>query len=249
MTNLSLRFYEELNDFLPPNKRKVCFMHSAPSDASIKDIIESLGVPHTEIDLILVNNKSVDFSYQVCEGDYISVYPVFESIDISEMIHLRPEPLRKMLFILDVHLGKLARYLRLLGFDVVYANNFSDETLANRSQTENRIVLTRDVGLLKNKKISRGYWIRQTNPDKQVAEVLQRFDLTQQIKPFSRCLECNGLLEDVKKNDIVKNLPPLTRNYYSKFMQCNQCKRIYWEGTHYQRLKKWVNKFISMPIK
>jgi uncharacterized protein len=249
MANLSLRFYEELNDFLPPHKRKVCFRHSAPADASIKDIIESLGVPHTEIDLILVNNKSVDFSHQVQEGDYVSVYPVFESIDISEIIHLRPEPLRKMLFILDVHLGKLARYLRLLGFDVAYANNFSDDTIANRSQSENRIVLTRDIGLLKNKKISRGYWIRQTNPDKQVAEVLKRFDLYQQYKPFSRCLQCNGLLEDVKKNDIVNNLPPLTCDYYFKFMQCSQCKKIYWEGTHYQKLKKWVNKFIAMPIK
>lgn len=249
MIHLYLRFYEELNDFLPLEKRKIGFVHSVSPNTAIKDVIESLGVPHTEIDLILVNKESVDFTYQVHDGDYISVYPVFEALDISKIVHLRPKPLRKIHFILDIHLGKLAKYLRLLGFDVAYDNHFSDETIVMRSQNEKRIVLTRDVGILKNKKISHGYWIRHINPDKQVEEVLKRFDLYQQCKPFTRCMECNGLLRTVEKNDIVENLSPLTLEYCQNFMRCNQCKKIYWEGTHYQKLRNRVNKFLSKSIK
>lgn len=245
MINIYLRFYEELNDFLPLKKRKTCFAHKVAPKTAIKDVIESLGVPHTEIDLILVNQKSVDLTYQVHDDDRISVYPVFEALDISELEHIRPKPLRKTRFILDVHLGKLAKYLRLLGFNVVYDNHFSDATIAMQSQSENRIVLTRDIGLLKHKKISHGYWIRNHDPIKQVKEILKRFDLYQQCKPFTRCIECNGLLETANKSDIIENLPPLTSKYYQNFMRCNTCQKIYWQGNHYQKLRNLVNKFIS----
>lgn len=241
--NIHLRFYEELNDFLPLEKRKVCFIHSVLSKTAIKDVIESLGIPHTEVDLILVNGKSVSFTYQVNNDDNISVYPVFEALDISEIVHLRPQPLRESRFIIDVHLGKLAKYLRLLGFDVEYDNHFSDETIIFRSQNEKRIALTRDVGLLKNKKITHGYWIRHTDPEKQVDEVLKRFDLTQQCQPFTRCIECNGLLEIVDKDKIIKHLQLKTQKYYDDFMQCHLCKKIYWKGTHYQHLTDLVHKF------
>ena len=201
MNNVQFRFYEELNDFLPVEKQKVCFTHIVPPKTAIKDVIESLGVPHTEIDLILVNGKSVDFSYQVQSDDYISVYPVFEGLDISQIIHLRAEPLRKILFILDSHLGKLAKRLRLLGFDSEYDNHFSDEIIAMRSQKEKRIVLTRDIGLLKHKIITHGYWVRHTVPEEQIFEVLQRFNLiTNAI--HSRCILCNGTL-NVLKNQIL----------------------------------------------
>lgn len=242
--HVHLRFYEELNDFLPPVKRKINVDHAVVPKTAIKDVIESLGVPHTEIDLILVNGKSVNFGYQVQDDDYISVYPVFELLDISDIIHLRPKPLRISRFILDVHLGKLAKHLRLLGFDVVYDNHYEDKEIALRSQKENRIILTRDIGLLKNKIITRGHWVRQTDPEKQVTEILTKFDLYHSCSPFTRCIECNGLLEAVEKDRISHLLLPETKKYYESFVQCNACKRIYWEGTHYKKLKNLVNKIM-----
>src|SRR3972149_748976 len=138
MKTAYFRFYEELNDFLPPEKRKIKFEHPFFCRASVKDIIESLGVPHTEIDLILVNGKSVDFSYIINDKDEISVYPVFESFDISEVQHLRAKPLREPKFVLDVHLGALAKYLRMTGFDTVYHNNFEDVEIIKVSLSQKR---------------------------------------------------------------------------------------------------------------
>lgn len=245
MINLHLRFYEELNDFLPLERRKVCFTHSVSENSSIKDVIESLGVPHTEVDLILVNRRSVNFSYKVHGNDHISVYPVFETLDITDVIHLRPKPLRETCFIADVHLGKLTKYLRLLGFDVAYNNQFSDETIIIRSQNEKRIILTRDTGMLKNKQVSHGYWVRNIDSKKQAEEILHRFDLYRQCQPFARCIECNGMLKPIDKNKISANLPPLTLKHYENFTQCTQCKRNYWEGTHYQKLKDQVERFLN----
>ena len=164
MARLQLRFYEELNDFLSPALRKVAFSHTFGRRASVKDMIESFGVPHTEVDIILVNGDSVDFSYIVQDGDHISVYPVFESLDISPLLRLRPAPLRSPAFVLDSNLGRLARYLRLLGFDCLYQNDFDDETVANIAAREQRTVLTRDRALLQRKIITRGYFVRQVRP-------------------------------------------------------------------------------------
>ncbi|KTC78011.1 Mut7-C RNAse domain-containing protein [Legionella brunensis] len=245
MIHLYLRFYEELNDFLPIERRKKCFMHSIRSKAAIKDVIESLGVPHTEIELILVNQQSVDLTYQVQDGDRISVYPMFEAFDVTELVRIRPQPLRETRFILDVHLGKLAKYLRLLGFDTMYSKETSDAHIAQQSKIEKRIVLTRDIGLLKHKKVTHGYWIRNQNSVKQTQEILNRFDLYTQCKPFSRCMECNGLLSAITKEEIIATLLPLTQQYYQNFMCCNSCHRIYWQGSHYQKLKSLISLFLS----
>lgn len=156
MSQVTIRCYAELNDFLPRQRRYRSFTHPWPGRTSIKDLIESLGIPHTEIDLILVNGKSVDFSYLVQPGDRISVYPVFESIDITPLVRVRPRPLREPRFVLDTHLGKLASYLRLLGFDTVYQNDADDATLARISATEHRILLTQDRGLLKRRLVTHG---------------------------------------------------------------------------------------------
>ncbi len=239
------RFYAELNDFLPPDRRQRTFTHQFELSASVKDMIEALGVPHTEVDLILVNGQSVDFSYLVQAGDRISVYPMFESIDISPLVRLRPQPLRETRFVLDVHLGRLAGYLRMLGFDTLYRNNFEDEELAQISSAQGRILLTRDRGLLKRSIVTHGYCLRATNPLEQLLEVLRRFDLFDSIEPFQRCLRCNGLLQSVNKNNILDRLPPKTRRYYDEFWQCRRCQKIYWQGSHYQRMRQFVERVIS----
>ncbi|RDI40206.1 Mut7-C RNAse domain-containing protein [Aquicella lusitana] len=240
------RFYEELNDFLPPEKRKKSFPHVFPLTASIKDVIESLGVPHAEIDLILVNGKSVDFSYPLSDGDHVSVYPVFESLDITSITRLHPGPLRKPCFILDVHLGKLARYLRLLGFDTLYDTHYKDSEIVDLAQREHRIILTRDIGILKNKQVTHGYWLRETQPKKQVVEIIRRFDLVRQCKPFTRCLECNGKIIPLsQENNIIQPVPPGVKEMQDQFFQCESCLRLYWQGTHYSKLKTFVDTLLD----
>lgn len=239
------RFYEELNDFLPPLRRKQEF--SVPFyRASVKDMIESLGVPHTEIDLILVNGESVDFSRLVQPGDRISVYPEFEAFDLAGLTHLRPEPLRRTRFVLDTHLGKLARYLRLLGFDTLYSNTCSDARLAELSAGGvRRILLTRDQGLLKRSRVTHGYYVRETAPEAQVREILRRFDLYRRARPFTRCLQCNGRLRAAAIEEIRARVPRGVLRDFDTFSVCGQCGRAYWPGSHYDRLRRLVDQFVN----
>lgn len=237
----SLRFYEELNDFLPQERRKVCFSHHLQRRASIKDLIEAQGVPHTEIDLILVNGCSVDFSYIVQDGDRISVYPIFEAFDIQPLVRVRPAPMRVSRFVLDVHLGKLARYLRLLGFDTLYRNDYEDGELARLSSETHRILLTRDRHLLKRAVITHGYSVRSVDPRRQIEEILERFDLYRVIQPFQRCVRCNGRLAATPKAQIAERLLPETRRWIEEFQVCEDCAQIYWEGSHMPHLRRWID--------
>jgi len=245
MKHAHFRFYAELNDFLPAAKRQVGFVHSFEGRVSIKHLIEALGVPHPEVDLLLVNGRSVDFSYLVQDGDRISVYPVFESLDITPLVHLRPQPLRETRFVLDTHLGRLAAYLRMLGFDTIYRNDIADEELAQISSQERRILLTRDRGLLKRGVVTHGYCMRETAPRRQLVEVLRRFDLFQTVTPFSRCLRCNGILQPVSKDAISHRLPPKTQQYYDEFRICQACNQIYWKGSHYQRMQQLIERVLA----
>ena len=240
MHKIYLRFYEELNDFLPEEKRKKRFTHQFIGRASVKDLIESLGVPHTEVDLILVNGKSVNFKYLINDGDDVSIYPLFESFDISDVQHLRPKPLRKPKFVADVHLGRLTRYLRIIGLDVLYKNNFEDDEIVRFSLKERRAILTRDRGILRRNEVTHGYWIRSAKVEEQVNEVLKRFDLQNEIKEFSRCIECNKLLKPIKKELIINQLQPKVAQSRNEFMRCPSCKKIYWKGTHYLRMLKFI---------
>lgn len=234
------RFYEELNDFLPIDKKKSLFSYDFEGNPSIKDAIEAIGVPHTEIDLILVNSKSVAFSYHLQDKDMVSVYPVFEGIDISKVTHLREKPLREPKYILDVHLGKLAKYLRMLGFDTLYENNYDDSDIIKIAKAQKRTILTRDVSLLKNKAVTHGYWIRSQYPVEQLTEVILRFDLYSNIKPFYRCIACNGIIKKTKKESIMNKLQPKTKLYYDEFYQCSSCEKVYWKGSHYSKMKNFV---------
>ena len=239
------RFYEELNDFLPSTKKKILFPCPFKGNPSVKDIVESLGVPHPEVDLILVNSNSVDFSYKRCDKDHVSVYPVFESLNITGVTYLRARPLRMIRFIADVHLGKLTKYLRLCGFDTYYDKNLDDREIIELSLSGKRIILTRDRNLLKNRNVTHGYWIRSSVPAEQMRELFVRFDLKDNMKPFTRCTECNSLLVKVNKEDIIDRLLPKTRQFYDTFKRCPGCGRIYWEGAHFDKMRQQITSFQS----
>ncbi len=240
--SVTFRFYEELNDFLPAGKRKRSFTLSLIGSPSVKDTIESIGVPHTEVDLILVNGFPSDLDYRLADGDRISVYPVFETIDIRSIKPGTAEPLRVPKFILDVHLGRLAKYMRMLGFDTYYRNDLDDPEIIQRSVDEHRIILTRDRGILKNSRVTHGYFVRSQKPSDQIQEVIRRFDLKDMFSPFSRCIACNGIITAVDKKEITHRLQPLTRKYYHSFYRCGGCGRIYWEGSHFERMAFFIRK-------
>ncbi len=240
MPAITIRFYAELNDFLPHRLRQRASDHVVERGAAIKDVIEALGVPHTEVGLILVNGEPVDFAYSPRDGDHISVYPVFESLDISALERVRPTPLREPRFVLDVHLGRLAAYLRLLGFDTLYANDYDDPTLARISREEHRILLTRDRGLLKRGAVTHGYYVRETGAQRQMEEVVRRFDLARAIAPFTRCLRCNGTLVPVAKAAVVDRLPERVRATQEELWRCASCGQVYWQGTHHARMRRLI---------
>ncbi len=230
------RFYAELNDFLPPEQRQKDLTYRFWGNPSVKDAIEALGVPHPEVDLILVNQQSVDFNYRLQSGDRVAVYPVFELLDISTVTRLRPKPLRTPRFILDCNLGKLTRKLRMLGFDCLYQNNYSDQQVVEIACQQKRIILTRDIGLLKNKRVTHGYWVRATDPLQQLNEVVKKFDLFSAIRPFSRCLDCNGQIQEVPRSAVKGKVPDRVFRTFHQFFTCNTCQKIYWQGSHYQRM-------------
>ena len=248
MSQVFFRFYAELNDLLPAEWRQVTFPQPFKGRVTVKHLIESLGVPHGEVDLILVDGRSVDFDYIVADGDRISVYPVFESLDIGHVNRLRPEPLRDTRFVLDGHLGQLATYLRLLGFDSLYRNDYEDPELALVSQEEGRILLTKDRGLLKRKMVSHGYLVRKTDPEQQMLEVVDRFDLRGRLQPFRRCLRCNGLTDEVTKSAVIDRLPANTRRYYDEFRMCRDCQQIYWKGSHYKRMLAFLKRTLALEV-
>lgn len=245
MCRASFRFYAELNDFLPLEQRYVSFIHTVKGRSSIKDAVESLGVPHPEIDLLLVDGKSVDFSYRLKQGDRVSVYPCFSSLDIESFSKVRPKRLTRLRFIADVHLGKLVRSLRMLGFDTLYSNSYTDKELATRSSQEHRILLTRDRGLLKHSQVIYGYYLRSSDPRKQVLEILHRYRAFDLIQPLQRCLRCNSLTKSVPKALIYKRLPPFVSAHNQDFWLCPGCDRIYWRGTHYERMLQFCSEALE----
>ncbi|WP_392435954.1 Mut7-C RNAse domain-containing protein [Chlorogloeopsis fritschii PCC 9212] len=241
MARATFSFYAELNDFLPTNKRNGTIEHFFGERGSIKDMIESLGVPHPEVDCIEVNGTLVDFSYIVQDGDIINVYPISAAKQTPILSLVRPTPLNVIRFVLDIHLGKLASSLRLLGFDTLYRNDYDDAELAEISSTQTRILLTRDKGLLMRSVVTYGYYVRNTNPQKQIVEVLRRFDLFELVSPFKRCLRCNSLLKPVSKQAVVNQLPENIQREIEEFHRCQGCAQIYWKGSHYQRLQQFID--------
>lgn len=245
-----LRFYGDLNFFLPASHRQRTFPVDIFTRASIKDLIEAQGVPHTEIDVILVNGCTVGFDTIVAENDWISVYPHFQQLPIP-VDHRVSEPyFGEPRFVLDVHLGRLAVYLRLLGFDTLYFGNMHDENLAEISARDERILLSRDRGLLKRKIVRFGRYIHSTLPHEQLIEVARRYQLLEQAHPFTRCTVCNGSLMETDKQAVESQIPAETRANIDRFWRCNVCGKVYWKGSHTVRIERLfpeISTLVSIP--
>jgi uncharacterized protein with PIN domain len=254
MPAVTIRFYEELNDFLPVDRRRLPFAVRLPPGCTVKAAIEDLGVPHTEVDLVLVDGESVGFAHRLRDGQRISVYPVFESLDIAAVTKVRPEPLREVRFVVDVHLGTLAGQLRMFGFDALFAKDRGDEEIARLSREQSRIVLTRDRGLLKRRIVTHGCLVRSLAPREQLAEVIARFDLTGPVLRatagctgiFSRCMSCNEPLARVEKGAIRHLLPPRVAEAYQVFSRCPRCGRLYWRGSHWESMRRFAEEVLGV---
>ncbi len=236
MGQIQLVVHGKLNFFLPPKWRNRPIQYGFDGKVALKHILESIGVPHPEVGYARRGgNEAVDLAYHVHDTDFIDVFPYNPHIN-----RLKQENIR---FILDNNLGKLSDYLRLLGFDTLYDPEWEDKTIAEQADLHKRILLTRDRGLLKRKIIRLGYCVRSDRPRDQVGEVIEHFDLEQAIRPFRRCVRCNGLLRSVAKEQILDQLQPLTRLYYNEFMRCESCGQIYWKGSHYDHMQEFIRKY------
>jgi uncharacterized protein len=238
MPRVTVRLYQELNQFVPVDRRGHPSQVDVPRGSTTKALIENLGVPHTEVDLVLVNGESAGFSRLLFEGDHVSVYPMFESWDIAAVSLVRGTPLRRTRFIADVHLGKLARLLRMAGFDTAWANHLTDETIVRVAAAEKRIILTRDRGLLKRRIVTHGCLVRSPVPREQLTEVLRRFDLARQVRMFSRCMTCNAPLARVSRLSVLDVLPPAVAETCTEFSRCTGCGKVFWRGSHWEKMKK-----------
>ncbi len=244
----TFRLYAELNDFIPKDKKQKAFQKSFKAPITVRETLISLGIPLSEIDLVLVNGKSVHLSTQLKENDFVSVFPVFETIDISTTTRIRQSGLRKTKFILDAHLGKLAKYLRMLGFDTLYNNNFKDDEIIETAINEQRIILTRDKLLLASDKVSHGYYVRATNKHEQLKEVVYKFDLYSQFKSFTRCMTCNSELQKTDKNNIADRINSEIYEIFNEFYFCIDCQKVFWKGSHFERMEKYIKDLINTGI-
>ncbi len=248
MPRATFRFYEELNDFLPAERRKRDFVHAFDGTPSVKDQIEAQGVPHTEVDLILIDGEPAGFERKLRGGERVAVYPVFETLDIGLVAprsRLRPEPLRDPRFVLDVHMGALARRLRMLGFDALWPGDVPDEQLARLSAEGPRILLTRDRGILKRSVVTHGYCVRHHVPDEQLVEVVRRFHLARLARPFTRCMACNGTLVPTEAAAIADDVPDGVASRHDRFARCTACARVFWPGSHHATMRALVERVVG----
>jgi len=233
-----LCFHGDLNIFLGSKAGGAVIERRLAEKTSIKDVIESCGVPHPEVDLILVDDQRVCFAHTLANDAKVEVFPVQNfGTDLTEKRFQVTDISR---FVADGHLGGLTRNLRLLGFDVAYEQNADDRQLLEVMVRENRALLTRDRRLLMHAIVQNGYCPRSQNPDEQAVEIIRHFNLSELLAPFTRCLRCNAPLEEAAKAEIIGKLEPLTKIYYDQFRRCPDCKQIYWSGSHFPKLQKRI---------
>lgn len=245
MVTATFRFYEELNDFLAPGRRGLAFDCRCARAATTKHMIEALGVPHTEVELVLVNGVSAGFERLLQDGDRVAVYPKFESFDVSPLLRVRERPLRTLRFVADAHLGGLARLLRMAGFDTLYDNHFDDSEIVALAVRDGRIILTRDRELLKRREVNHGCYVRALKSTQQLREIVARLDLAGSMRPFTLCLHCNAPLRTIAKELVLQQLPPSVRLLQQRFSTCDLCHRVFWEGSHWQRMRAQLRETVA----
>jgi uncharacterized protein with PIN domain len=223
-------FDEDLAALLPGRRGELDLDYPFTGPQSAKHLIESLGIPHTEIGSLRVNGETVAPDFQVRDGDDVAVAASRQETEAT----------REPQFILDGHLGRLAAHLRMLGLDCMYRSEAADQELACASVAEDRILLTRDRRLLMRKIITHGHLVRNLIPRRQLREIVDRYHLRPWIKPFQRCIRCNHLLESARKADLADRLEPLTRRYFDEFRICPVCKQIYWKGSHFDKMVRLI---------
>ncbi len=238
--NITFRCYAELNDFLPKEKRQKQFVHPLKTPVTLGEALESLRIPWSEVDLALVNGEPEALDARLRENDFVSIYPTFEILDIGQLKSIHSQALRVTRFVLDAHLGKLAKYLRMLGFDSLYRNDFGDEEIIELALREQRIILTRDKLLLRSRRVTHGYYVRATEKHAQLREVVQKFDLYSQFKSFSRCMTCNAELVPKSQKDIADLVEQDTLQLFHEFFFCPACKKVYWKGSHFKRMESFI---------
>lgn len=230
---LELEFAPELRLFLPPRDRPVSARAGgtvrvrADGTSTLGHVIEAAGVPLPEVGAIFINGTLAQPSHQPDPGDRIRV----EAIS-------RPQPLAEATFLLDVHLGALARRMRLVGLDTAYSNDLDDDALIELANSERRVLLTKDRELLRRRRLWLGAYVRGDRADEQLADVLDRF--APPLAPWTRCVACNGALQPVTKEEVAEELLPGTRRTYQEFSRCSGCRRVYWRGAHSRRLASIV---------
>jgi hypothetical protein len=245
MVKADFRFYGELNVFVPPARRQRSCACPCAEGASAKHMIEALGVPHTEVELVLVNGESVGFDRLLQEGDRVAVYPKFESVDITPLLRVRDHSLRVTRFVADAHLGGLVRLLRMCGFDTLYDNQFADSEIEAIAARDARIVLTRDRELLKRRTITHGCYVHALKSHEQLREIVERLDLARSVRPFTLCLNCNTPLHAIDKQQALQRIPPAVRVHHERFSTCDSCQRVFWEGSHWQRMQALLERTLQ----
>lgn len=236
MVSATFRFYGELNDFIAPARRRREFESPCARAATTKHMIEALGVPHTEVELVLLNGEPAGFDRLIEDGDRIAVYPAFSSLDAGTLLRVREQPAGELRFVADAHLGALARFLRMAGFDTLYDNNYMDGEIEQVAIGEGRIVLTRDRELLKRRGIARGCYVHSIRAVDQFREIVRRLGLAGSMKPFTLCLKCNAPLREAARAEVVDRLPPSVRENHTEFSVCDKCHGIFWKGSHWRRM-------------
>jgi len=237
MVTATFRFYGQLNDFLPRARRDRDIVAPCAREATAKHMIEALGVPHTEVELLLVNGESGGFERPLADGDRLAVYPAFGAFDVQPLQRLRSWPPGRLRFVADAHLGGLARLLRMAGFDTLYDNGYHDDDIERIAREEGRVLLSRDRELLKRRTVEHGCYVHALDPPEQLRELCARLHLGAQLRAFTLCLHCNLALRHVDKEAVLERLPPRVRDTHAEFTTCDACARVYWKGSHYARMR------------
>jgi uncharacterized protein with PIN domain len=247
MVSATFRFYGELNDFLPRERRGHAFATPCARAATTKHMIEALGVPHTEVELVLVNGASSGLEQLLEDGDRVAVYPRFTALDVAPLVRVREQPAGRMRFVADAHLGGLARLLRMAGFDTIYDNSIHDDEIEERAIEDGRVVLTRDRELLKRRGVEYGCYVRALHAQEQLREVFERYGLAERARPFTLCLHCNAPLRSVPKAEVLERLPPTVRELHEEFSTCAVCHRVFWKGSHWKRMAGMLDAAMGDP--